>query len=790
MADDTKQSDDLKKRHDKALAKFQLSANYFSKQREREVRALKFVDFGEQWEPTAKAARSGQPGGGAGQGIPPTPARPTPVINQLRAPGAQIASARRAAKLALEFAPKGSGSNTDVAEVFEDIVRGVQAESRANIARNWAADRSDKAGLGWFRIDKQYCLDNPAPDDPAINDQDIVYRRILNQASVYPDPNAQEPDFSDGKILFVTEDLPWDTYVDTYGADSLLDEGGEDEGAELTAIGDKLPLWVFASTSAGADDDEGGSVGKTIRIAECWEVVETMSDMDMGDGRTRKIRTRKVFWSKMNAKRYLDEPQEWDGSYIPIIPTVAEEYNVNGERRWSGYVEPAIDAAMSYNVMRAGMISAVAMSTRAPYIGYMETIEPFLDWWKQSATRDFFILPIKAAKAPDGSLLPPPQRTMQGADLQGFAIAAQAAKEDVHSTTLVPPAALGELDPHDRSGKAIMALQGQSEAGIGGYLDNIVSITIPYEGMVLRDLIPRVYDRPGRIVPAVNDADQKRMVMLNHPFIVGEDGNPQPVQGWTEGMPLPPNAQMFDLRKGEYSIQPVVGKSFPTRREAVAATIQQMMSSVPPEMAMGLLPALLENLDVPEAKRLSALAKKLLPPPLQQAYEENPGEMDPARAQAMIQQLTQQLQQAHQMIATKTAEVQARGQIDLQKTQLQEQADSQRTAVEQQARIQVAEIAANAGIAEADIKSQNQDLDRRLRLIELFLTAKQEARLDSEAHLHDHVQQVREQIHEVGMSNLEHQQAIEQARVGHQNALEQGQQQAALTPQPETGAGA
>src|SRR5712672_531600 len=82
---------DAKARHQAALAKFYVSASYFVRQRERELSDLRFVDFDEMWPADAKAQRAGQQTGGAAQGLPPTPPRPSIVINQLRAPLATIA---------------------------------------------------------------------------------------------------------------------------------------------------------------------------------------------------------------------------------------------------------------------------------------------------------------------------------------------------------------------------------------------------------------------------------------------------------------------------------------------------------------------------------------------------------------------------------------------------------------------------------------------------------------------------------------------------------------------------
>lgn len=750
---------DLKKQHARAISGFKISASFFADQRKREMEDLKFIDFDEQWQANVKAQRAG---GQTVSGLPPTPARATITINQLRGPCQQVASQRRNARLGLGFAPKGGGAKQDLAEAYEDIVRAIQAESRANVARNWAADRAEKAGMGWYRIDTEYSLETP-DDSAAWNDQDIVYRRVLNQASVYPDPFAQEPDFSDGRRLYVTQDLPVDIYRQDYPHSKMAGLNDSD----LAGIGDAVKEFVFTAA------DIEGHQGQTVRVAECWEVVETDRRyvlLDDGSGafedeipagrsavtgkgaKARRIKTRKVMWSKINAIEYLDEPQEWNGAYIPFVPVVWEESNVDGERRWTGIVRPGKEAAVSYNVMRSAQIQSIATATRAPWVGYMETIEPYLDWWKNASTRDFPILPIRAAKGPDGATLPPPQRNVAEPAIQAITLAAQQAKDDIHTTTGVPPVALGQLDPHERSGKAIQALQAQAETGSSGGLDNLVNISMAYEGKVLRDLIPRIFDRPGRQVAAIGIDEKRRMVMVNYPYIEGPDGALQPVPGWRKGLPIPPEAKYIDLAAGEVSVQPIVGKDYPTRREQASAAMMEVMKMLPPEMGAAIAPAMLEELDYPGARKIADIAKKSLPPQLAAAYEDDTSpNAIPPQAKAMIEQLQQQLQQAAQIIEGEQvkqqaetqrtmAKAQADAQTKLQTATLDAQVATQKAQIDADTRIAVAKINAQAGLTEASIKAGMADTGHQVAREEQLIGNDHELRVQAIDHEHERQQ--------------------------------------------------
>ncbi len=761
-------------RHARALARFSASAEFFNKQRERELADLRFVDFDEQWPDDITAARAGQRANG---GLPPVPARPCLTINQLRAPVQQVTNTARNAKLALQFSPKGDGADHEVAEAYEDIVRAIQADSRAHLARNWAFDRAAKCGLGWYRLNTKYVHDDPEADGPDADDQEIVYQRILNQASVYPDLHAQEPDWSDGKFLFLTQDLS----LTEYQAQFPKSELGEADSDVLSAIGDEQPTWLF--TAEGQD-------GRTVRIAEYWEVVETERKSPRG----RVFTERRVFWSKINAVEVLEGPQEWNGQFIPIVPVIGEESNVNGERRWIGIVRPGIDAQRSYNYMRSAQVEGVGLAPRAPWILDPEQIEGYEAYWAQSNTRNFPYLPAKTVLR-NGQPVPPPQRNAVEPAIQAITMAAHEAKDDIHATTGIPPVSLGQLDPHERSGKAIKALQGQAEVGSSGFLDNLATMSMMYEGKVIRDLIPRIYDRPGRIVPAVDIKDQRRQVMVNAPSV---EQNGQPVQV----PPTHPDAKVIDLKAGEYSVAVSVGKSYTTRRQETAAFLTELIGAVPPEMAAAIAPAMIEAQDSPDAKRIAEIAKNALPPALQKGYDDQgdgQGPQIPPEVEAQMAQLQQALQEAQQQLATDGVKTQGM----LQKAQLDNQAKLQAAQLDNQTKLQMAE------------RQSDMDADRELAL-QVMKNAAQIAvahiaAASKGAALNAHAEEEQQALglqaaegqasrqHQAQMAERAHQQSLEQGQIGHQQALEQGQQgheqtleqteqAAALEPEPVEGA--
>jgi hypothetical protein len=793
---DTNSSKDRDTRHAEALARFKLASDAEAPQRQRELEDLRFCDFDEQWPDDVKKARDGYAPGG---GLPSVPARPCLTINKLRQPVIQTSNEARQAKLSLQFAPKGDGATREIAEVFEDISRAIQADSRAHLARQWAYDRAIKSGRGYYRILTDYANDGDF-------DQDIIYKRILNQSSVYVDPSATEPDWSDGMWAFIVEDVPFDRYKRQFPRSKLAKDATDDPGV-LDGIGDEQPEWV-KNTETG---------GQVVRIAEYFYVEyarHTIGLYAFPDGsertvrtddpsvaglepqQTREIETRSVKWCKLNGVEILEDG-DWPGRYIPIVPVIADEANVNGERRWTGLVRPAMDAQRSYNVMRSAQVEGVGLAPRAPWVGYAETFEGYEGWWAQANTRNFAYLPIKMARDGTGAALPPPQRNVVEPAIQAITLAAHEADSDIKATTGRFDASLGNLSANERSGKAIQALQKQGEQGSVGYLDNLATMSIVLEGKILLDLIPAIYSRPGRILAAVGADDQRRSIMVGQPFVKGKDGLPQ---GVPPGQPPPPEAKHFDLSQGKYSVAVTVGKSYTTRREESVSMMGQLAEAAP-QMVPLFADLWVGNMDFPGAKQIQDRLKKQLPPELQDQGDDQP-EIPP--------QVRQQMQQAQQMIDMLQQELDAKNEI-IERELTKEQAETER---------QLAKLQADIDTAKMDNESKEKiaamQIERDLLLAQLQqqtaqLQAQQTAAVEGQkmqhaasmqgqkleaGHLQAVTTQAMSQGHEADMAaqthqqqrELQAQQAADQRALQAQGAEEQAglQEQAAeLAPEPQ-----
>jgi hypothetical protein len=345
------------------------------------------------------------------------------------------------------------------------------------------------------------------------------------QGSVFLDPFAQEPDWSDGTAAVITNDLPWEDYKRKY-PDSEMCNFTEDEfGATLN----KMPGWV-------GGENEGSRV---IRVAEFYYVDITERPryyipgvgykwedelrQELGDEfktllpketKSRTVEIRNVNWAVVNCHEVLEE-EDWEGRYIPSIPVIGKEYNIDGDRCFKGIVSNSKDAQRSYNYMRSAQVEAVGLAPKAPFIMAEGQDEGYEAMWDQLNTKNYTRLKYKPVDF-GGQALPPPQRNVAEPAIQAISMAVNAAENDIKATT-------GRFDPSlgraraDQSGKAINLLKEAGENTTGNYLENLTSISMHYEARVILDLMPYVHDRPGRIIHTLEEEPNKDKQVCDQP---------------------------------------------------------------------------------------------------------------------------------------------------------------------------------------------------------------------------------------------------------------------------------
>ena len=715
-------------------------------QRKAILEAKKFR-AGDQWPDAIKVQRQG---GQAIQGKAAEPARPCLTIDRISAPVRQVSNTVRAANFAIDVHPNGFGADDETARILKGLLRQIQNDARGEDPIEWAADGAAEGGLGWFRLYADYCYDDPDGIEPeALFDQDLKLGRIANSLTVYCDPSARLPTKADASFMFVTEDISKAEFARKYGAKYIqtLDE--------FRSIGDQ-DNWV-------GDD--------IIRVAEYWTCdydtvkaylspdgqvmlgTETPKDYDKNTWRTRTIHQPRVQCAKITATHVLDR-WEWPGTRIPLFPVLGEELNVDGKTLLRGVISAAMDPQRMVNYLYSGAVEQVALSNKAPFILAAGQVDNYKAFWQNANTTNFAYLPYDPVTIA-GTAVPPPQRVSAEPPIQAMVEMLAKSEDAIKATTSIYDPSLGNTNPREKSGRAIMALQQQAEHANSNYVDNVQRALVDC-GMELVRLCPIFYDRPGRVLKIAGIDDQPEQVALGpapvaqpmggqQPSMAGQLG-PAPQPG-PAGSPPPVNGQaqnlaagikgFYDLGKGNYTVTVAVSKSYTTKREEGAALMGEMLGKNP-QLLQVFGDLFFRDLDTPGSQEISERLKKMLPPQLTQGQD---GQPNP-------QQLQAQIGQASQMIEMLTKELQAKNQV-IETDGVKAQYKIQETQIEAETRLKIAWIQASAALATAGMKV---DAENARSFVDA-LEAKGSAALD--AHM-EKIGQMQDHAHEAAMQAVEH----------------------------------
>lgn len=620
----------------RALKRWKLADTAETEIRQQGVNCDRFY-MGEQWPQQVEQMRT-------------LTNRPCLVINQLKKFVRQVTNDSRMNRPSVKVIPVRDSSE-ETAKILEGVVRHIQVSSDADIAYDTACESQVRKGWGYFRVVTEY-------EDENSFDQIIKIKRIKNAFTVYVDPNAIAPDYSDAKWYFIVEDVPMDEFKRLYPKAQAGDQ-------MFYSTGDSLKDWQN---------------NETVRVAEYWEVDEqhetlclmadgsTVMKSELGDGykeakqkgfikRERDTTVKRILWRKISMSEILEggeEGQEWPGKYIPIIPVLGDDLDIDGKRYLQGMVWDAMDPQRQFNYMSTAMTEAIALAPKAPWIIAEGQIEGFERFWENANTQAFSYLPYTPT-ALNGSILPPPQRNTAEPPIAAMASAVAKANEDLKGVTGIFDASLGARS-NEASGKAILARQKEGDVANFNYIDNLAR-AIRYLGVILLDLIPKIYDAP-RVLQIVGEDDTVKTVHVNTPL----DAKEQPVQqGMEQAM-----AKIYDLTAGTYDVTVVTGPSFATKRQEAADSMMQLVSA-DATIAQKAGDIIVKAMDFPLHNELAERLKKFLPPEVQ---DDDKQEQVPPQAKAvlaqqsqMIEQMTQALHQLQNEKEQKAAELESRERI-------------------------------------------------------------------------------------------------------------------------------
>jgi hypothetical protein len=361
--------------------------------------------------------------------------------------------------------------------------------------------------------------------------------------------------------------------------------------------------------------------------------------------RSRQSDRKKVKWLKINGYEVM-ERADWAGSHIPVIRCVGNEFEVEGRLYVSGLVRNAKDAQRMYNYWTSQEAEMLALAPKAPFIGYGGQFEGYEMQWKTANTQNWPYLEVN----PDvtdgaGAVLPLPQRAAPQLPQTGLIQAKMGAADDIKSVTGQYNASLGQTS-NERSGKAILARQRESDTGTYHYVDNYARM-IRYVGRQLVDLIPKIYDTE-RIARIIQEDGESGMVKIN-PM------QQEPVKKIRNEQGIVID-KVYNPGVGKYDVRVITGPGFQTKRQESLEAMAQLLQGNPQLWTVA-GDLFIKNMDWPGAQEMSKRFAKVIDPAIIGDDEDNPAL---AAAKQQIEAMNAEMQQMSGMLQNVQQSMEAR----------------------------------------------------------------------------------------------------------------------------------
>lgn len=549
---------------------------------------LKFATL-DQWPPDIRAAREAD-------------GDPCLTIDQINQYITQVSNDMRKNRPSMKARPVDDKADVETAKIFAGLFRHIEDASNAQVAYATSGNSAVTIGLGYFRIVTDYV-------EGSYDQQDIFIRRVPDTFSVYLGPHVM-PDGSDAEYGFVAAPMSKNEFKRRWPKAKF-------DASAFEGLGEE-PVWATEETVTVAE-----YFYKHYEDTELLFLSDgTSVYADKYDGAEANIKARRpaqrasVKWCFLSGAEILGK-RDWLGKYIPIIEEVGKEQLVEGKRMLWGLVRPAKDALRNFNYWSSALTAKMALAPLAPFVGAVGQFETQSAQWDQANRKKFSRLEYDP-KDVNGQLLPPPRR-QEPTEMEAAVVGILAMMQNnVKSSLGMYKAALGESESQ-QSGRAILALQKESDAGTMHFGEN-QAISITHAGRIIIDLAPKVYDT--------------RRVLR----ILGEDGTAQSVQidpkQQTSRREIKDAAgnvkRIYNLGVGTYDVTVTVGPGYSTQRQETATALTELANSAKDPAHAAVLGYLaVKNSDFAGSEETVRMMKLLLPPQLQ-TPEGNQPEIPPA----------------------------------------------------------------------------------------------------------------------------------------------------------------
>ncbi len=587
---------------------YQLDLDFDRLNREAAMEDKKF-SAGEQWDPIVLEQRKGLP---------------SLIINQIPQFTAQVVGDWRESRKAVKVLASYD-EDQDVADVRGDLIRSIEAASRAERIYDTAFESLIQCGDGAFRVSVEYARDD-------VFDQDIFIRPIEDALAVVWDRYSVDPTGRDARHCFVDDRIPCKEFDRKYPgiSESNLDDGQWAQRSDIQSWVDKdgykmTEYWRLVDRQ------------RILAMFENGKIVElngeNMNQVIMENGQPTKTRVSCVTYAQMHlctGFALLAGPFEYRLTRLPVIRMSGRVVNIGGRRVRYGIVRFMKDPARLRNFWRSVAAEQLGYAPKAAWIATQSAVEGRENELRKAhLSRDpLIIVNDEAIFGQNIMRVEPP--TIQ----QALLTEAQTNVQDMKDVTGIQDASLG-IKSNEVSGRAIDARQHEGDIAALTYFDNGDAAVLE-AGDVINQFIPQVYDGT-RVIRTIGQDETVKFRKINDPM----------------------NPESIDLSVGMFDVALTTGTSYTTRRQAAA---QAMMDAIQvwPQLMQVAGDLVAKAQDWPGAEQLAERLSRTINPqylsPEEQQEMGGPG-VDPEQFQQIVAELQKTSEELKSLKADKSIDM-------------------------------------------------------------------------------------------------------------------------------------
>jgi portal protein len=665
--------------------------------------------------------------------------RPTLTLDNTNQFIQQVVNDGRRNTPSIQTIPENSGANVLVSQQLNGRLRHIEYASRAGIAYDTSLEYSARIGLGWIKV---------AP-------------KVLDGQKNYQEPRIYGCD--DPLAACIDGDS-----VEFDGSDAMY---GFYETVMSPAAFKRR--WPKAKQAAFESDEDNRQIGwfteEGIRVCEYWRVLTSqvnMIEIAGPDGGVYSV-TEDEYWEDAQKTGVKPEPQgtysatqrqvkhytmsgvdfleetDFPSKWIGLIPVYGHVLRIKGKRYVCGLTRRLRDGQRFHNYQMSSLAESLLSQPKAPFMAPGRSIEGYEAHWEAMNSGNPAYVPYNDIDD-EGNPIGPPIRLAPPQFPVAYGQAANLGLNEMQAAVGMYKSTLGQQS-NAVSGRAKQADKVEGDNATFNFHDNLRR-SLEQVGRVVVDMDIRLNDTARDVRILSLNADKSSFVRLDPEM-------QEPVKQDAKG-----NVVAFNPGIGEYGIIVKTGPSYATQREELEDRLTQLGQGNP-QLAAALAPLLVKMADMPEADKVARICLSLLPPPVQQAYDDGDEESNiPPQIKQQMTSMQQSLQQASQMIQKLAAELNQANDENAEQSQqaqveaLQKQREldiKEQQAVTQQYAAETARMTALAAIQPPDAVQQIEALSARQQEVDAMLAQLAQAHMqvqgqlaamtDAHADLHDQV---------------------------------------------------